>query len=650
MLDRIPKFFSFINPYIWGKNSNITRVSVGLLLDVLDSVIKVVLPMLVADKFIGEDNFKLTEAEAPLLSIVAGTFVVANLLPTVRSYLLSSIRSDMQAMVSEDMLRSTYKMELDEHLSAPTGQFAQLLTTVYTSAEEVVPSLYGELLPTSFALGATTVGIFIINWPAGLIEIGALIAYVISSAYNAHRSGIVSEERLIAVYGAYAGLLSAIDRYQVAHQFGNVEHEIKRARAALLVQKNAYTNSHRQKVTNEFRNNVIAILGMAGIMAYVAINYINSKATLQDFVLIGYFMTILNTSLRKLGNAMEKIHIASIECEKIIDFIKAKSDLEDISGAHQFEVTTPPKIEFRNIYFSYKSEESQKSLEDISFVIKPGQKIAVVGDSGSGKSTLIKLLLRFYTQSSGEIFVNGQDIRLLSADSLRSEISVVSQNPNLFQGTIADNIAYGDMKASWATLNEVAKYAGLDEWLYQESGRTLDEDIGANGDKISGGQKQRVAIARALLKSGLVFLLDEATSALDIATEKEILDRVDNLTVNNTVLIVTHRLTSIVNADRIIYMKKGRILEQGTFVELMGKEGAFYNQIGIECAKLGISVQSINHIPRHKDDLDHNLMSFFCEKRRTDRLNSKTVNLTGEDYVSYNVDNMMNTSLLNHDY
>ena len=245
-------------------------------------------------------------------------------------------------------------------------------------------------------------------------------------------------------------------------------------------------------------------------------------------------------------------------------------DIVDKENAYDLDVHSG-KIEFKNIKFSFGN---RVILKNLSFVVNPGHKVAIVGPTGAGKSTISKLLFRFYDPSSGIISIDNQNIKDVTQSSLRSKIGVVPQDTVLFNDTIKYNIAYSKPGASIEEINNAAKLSSIDRFIANlEIG--YDTIVGERGLKLSGGEKQRVAIARALLKNPKIFIFDEATSALDSKTEKSIEKSLKKLSNKNTTLVIAHRLSTIIDADKIIVLENGIIVEQGSHKELIKKNGLY---------------------------------------------------------------------------
>lgn len=284
-----------------------------------------------------------------------------------------------------------------------------------------------------------------------------------------------------------------------------------------------------------------------------------------------------------------------LDTRLISNFFDTKSSIAEPVNSKYIGMKSAPRITFENVSFSYG--ENKPSLSNISFTVEPKQKVAIMGSTGSGKSTLLKLLQRFYN-FSGKISLDGNDITAISTEDLRSSISVVSQETGLMEGTILSNINYGDLKAQEGDILSAAKHAGLKFEKQRFFGSVQQQ-----GSNFSGGEKQRIAIARALLKKGAhIFLLDEPTSALDHETSREVLKTLDQLTGFATTLIVTHDPNVAVNADRIVYFEHGKIVETGTYKELMDLKGSFYKQVLVQCDKLGVSVEDIKPLNKREED------------------------------------------------
>jgi multidrug ABC transporter, permease/ATP-binding protein len=264
--------------------------------------------------------------------------------------------------------------------------------------------------------------------------------------------------------------------------------------------------------------------------------------------------------------------------ERIFSIIDAQSEIQDKPGAIELD-GLKDKIEFRDIHFSY--DGSREVIEGISFEIKRGETVALVGPSGGGKSTLSELIPRFYDVKAGDILIDGVSVRDYTQDSLRAHMSVVAQDTVLFNDTIEGNIAMGKAGATHEEIVEAARIANADCFI-QEAPEGYQTNIGDRGVKLSGGQRQRLSIARAVLKNPEILILDEATSALDTESEKLVQDALNKLLVGRTSVVIAHRLSTIHNADKIIVVDHGRVAEQGTHTELLAKGGIYAKLIELQ--------------------------------------------------------------------
>ena len=317
---------------------------------------------------------------------------------------------------------------------------------------------------------------------------------------------------------------------------------------------------------------VIISLSMTAMLALAAYQVTYEKMTLGDFVLINAFMMQLFIPLNFLGFVYREIKGALANIEHMFGLLLKVPKVQDQAFAKELALAQG-NIAFKNIHFAYDPQRS--ILQDVSFTLKAGQKVAVVGESGSGKSTLVKLLFRFYDVDSGNIFIDGQSVAEVSQHSLRRHIGIVPQDTVLFNDTLFENIHYGKPDASEEEVLKAIKLAHLAEFVASlpEGHQTL---VGERGLKLSGGEKQRVAIARTILKDPKILVFDEATSSLDSHSEQAILTAIKEVAQNRTSLVIAHRLSTIVDADHIIVMHKGRMLEQGSHQDLLLQHGHYY--------------------------------------------------------------------------
>lgn len=402
-----------------------------------------------------------------------------------------------------------------------------------------------------------------------LVSVAAYIAYSVFA--TEWRTGFIREANK-ADSSSNTRAIDSLLNYETVKYFTNEKFEASAYDEQLANWEVAKIKNRLSLFALNGGQALIIAIAMTTMLAMAAYSVTHGTMTLGDFVLINAFMMQLFLPLNFLGFVYREIKGSLANIEHMFGLLNKVPKVTDRLNAPALNVEKG-RVVFNHIDFHY--EKNRQIIKNLSFTIEPGSKVAVVGDSGSGKSTLVKLLFRFYDVTSGNIAVDGQAITDVTQLSLRSHIGIVPQDTVLFNDTLFANVQYGRPTATRDEVINAFSMAHLDAFV-EDLPEGYDTVVGERGLKLSGGEKQRVAIARTILKNPSILVFDEATSSLDSHSEKAILDAINEVSVNRTSLVIAHRLSTVVDADKIIVMKHGEIVEQGSHSELLNMQGQYY--------------------------------------------------------------------------
>ncbi len=492
----------------------------------------------------------------------------------------SEIRDATFAKVAQRSLRQVglkifdhlHHLSLRFHLERQTGGLTRAIERGTKSIETLLTFLSFSILPIIAEILLVSTFLWIMyDFYFAIITLLTMAIYIIFTLK-------LSEWRISYVRKmnendsqSQTKAIDSLLNYETVKYFNNEYHEKERFDQSLRLYEKAAVQS---KISLSYLNIgqvFIISVGLIAVMILASQQVIQKTMTVGDLVAVNTFLIQLYIPLFNLGFAYREIKLALVNLESMFSVMEEPEEIKDVPDAKPINVSGG-EICFENVSFSY--QENRSILKDISFTIPAGKTLAVVGSSGAGKSTISRILFRFYDVIKGKILIDGQDIKIVTQQSLRRSIGIVPQDTVLFNDTIGYNILYGRMDATKAEIVEAAKQAKIHDFI-ESLPEGYDTTVGERGLKLSGGEKQRVAIARTLLKRPKIFLFDEATSALDTRTEKEIQENLREISKNKTTLIIAHRLSTIIDADEIIVLEKGKIVEKGNHQTLLKENGIY---------------------------------------------------------------------------
>ncbi len=510
----------------------------------------------------------------PIALVIAyGGFRLLNvLLGEVRDTLFGRVTERAMRRLGLEVFEHLHALDLAFHLNRQTGGLSRDIDRGTNGISFLMRFMVFNIGPTLLEIGFV-ITILFINY--GLTFAGIILVAVVSYVYFSMKATDWRTQYVREVNQAdnttNTRAIDSLLNYETVKYFNNERFE------AQLYDDNLanWEQARRKNRLSLFALNggqaFIIAAAMTSMMVLAALEVQAGTMTIGDFVLINAFTMQIFMPLNFLGFVYREIRGALANIENLFSLLKTPSTVQDPPNAAQLPAITGA-ITFEHVSFAYQPE--RPILQDISFSVAPGSKVAIVGASGSGKSTLAKLLMRFYDPSSGEIIIDGQNIAQVSQLSLRTQLGMVPQDTVLFNDTLGNNIRYGRTDASEEDVQQAITMAQLKSFI-EHLPKGLDTQVGERGLKLSGGEKQRVAIARTILKNPPIVIFDEATSSLDSQSEQGILTAMNALAKAHTSVVIAHRLSTIKDADNIIVLAQGKLVEQGTHDALLARQGVY---------------------------------------------------------------------------
>ena len=577
------KTFKLLLPYLWPKKRKDLRirVSFAVVALVLAKIASVSTPLV-----LGSAVNSLTELSSGInlfmlvpIALVVGygvTRVIAFTFVEIRDALFSKVSQHSIRQISLTMFQHLHNLSLQFHLNRQTGALAKYIDRGTKGIDFLLRYVLFNIAPTFFEVFLVSGILFYLYGPwyavVTLVTIGlySFLTFKITEWRNVFRKRMNQADNDVSTK-----MIDSLLNFETVKYFNNENFEANRLDQSLEEYELAANQSRHSLSLLNIAQTFIIMLGITIMLVMSVYGIKSGEINIGGFVVINAYMLQLYQPLNWLGSVYREIRQALTDMENMFSLLEVapttNDDLDDIPQSNDAE------IRFENISFDYDIRRT--IIKNISFTVPNGKKVAIVGPTGAGKSTISRLLFKFYDPKEGNIFINNTNINKISQNSLRKIIGVVPQDTVLFNDTIYYNIAYGNTGATKEEVISAAQNADIHDFItiLPDGYETI---VGERGLKLSGGEKQRVAIARTILKNPKIFFFDEATSALDTSTEKEIQKNLENVSKGKTTLIIAHRLSTAANADNIIVLDQGAIIEQGTHESLLLEKGKYFEMWG----------------------------------------------------------------------
>jgi ATP-binding cassette subfamily B protein len=567
-----------IFPFIWPAGDTVLRVRVVLALLALigSKIIAILAPILQAwavDDLAGSNISDFILGAVGLTVAYGFARIMTSGFQQLRDVLFAKVAQRAFRRLALQTFHHIHKLSMRFHINRKTGGLSRIIERGVKGLEYLLRHLVFSTGPLVIELVFIGAVIFwkLQDWRYVAIIFITILVYVwftfSVTEWRVKLRRKMNEEDTDANQKAVDSLLN----FETVKYFNAEEREALRYDKSIAGYEEAALKTSYSLAFLNFGQAILVTVGLVGVMILAALGVQLGELTVGDFVLVNAYMIQIIIPLNYIGTVYREIRQALVDMRQMFDLLEEPSEIIDKDGAKVLSVSAG-SILFRDVRFGYEPE--RPILHEINIDVKLGKKIAIVGASGSGKSTIGRLLFRFYDVNGGAICIDGQDVREVTQKSLHQAIGVVPQDTVLFNDTIFYNIAYGYENASQPEVIQAAKDAQIHDFIMSLP-EGYDSLVGERGLKLSGGEKQRVGIARTLLKNPPILILDEATSALDSETEHEIQKAIEHAAEGRAVLMISHRLSTVSNADQILFLENGRIVEMGNHEQLIRKKGRY---------------------------------------------------------------------------
>ncbi len=571
-----------VSPYLWPDDQPWVkrRVVLALLALVVAKVATVITPFFFRGAVDGlapadpaaQGEFLLI-AGPVALTIFYGLMRLAGVgFAQLRDGIFSKVGQSALRQLALETFRHIHALSLRYHITRKTGGLSRIIERGVKGVDFLLRFLLFSIIPLILELVMVGAILFFVFDVWYLVVVIAVITLYVWFTFKVTEWRVQIRRRMNERdTDANQKAIDSLLNFETVKYFNAEDREASRYDASMQGYEAAAVQTGVSLAWLNVGQSIIITAGLVIVMVMAALGVQSGELTVGDFVMVNAYMIQLTMPLNFLGTVYREIRQALVDMGEMFGLLEQNAEIEDRPGAVPLKVAGG-RITFRDVDFHYDTERG--ILHGLNMVVEPGQTVAVVGPSGSGKSTIARLLFRFYDVTGGAIEIDGQDIRDVTQTSLRAQIGMVPQDTVLFNDTILYNIAYGRPEATRAEIEAAARAAQIHDFV-ERLPDGYDTMVGERGLKLSGGEKQRVGIARTLLKDPPILLLDEATSALDTQTERDIQDSLKAMGEGRSVITIAHRLSTVVDADRIVVLERGVVVESGTHAELLEREGRY---------------------------------------------------------------------------